>query len=644
MSQDVAKLLSAEGPLAQKIPAFRTRPQQQAMAAAIEAAISEQHHLIVEAGTGTGKTFAYLLPSFLSGRKAIISTGTRNLQDQLFLKDVPILINNLELDIHVALLKGRGNYLCLHRMDKQLASGRLRNVEQVSYLQQIREWSSQTIKGDIAELSNIPESDMIWPTVTSTADNCLGTECKHFDQCHVMAARADAQAADVVIVNHHLFCADLALKQEGINDLLPACDVIIFDEAHQLADTATRFFGESISGRQIRELCVDTSDTVEQDAHDELGQITPILDGIQRLTTQVQFALKQSNDRGAWKDIANQQQVSEQLEKLDIELEKLEAKLKSTAARSKDLEQLHGRNQDIRLRLARVQTTSTEFVSWYEAHKKNFVFHRSPLDISHVFNDLFESGQHSCILTSATLTVEKSFKFFQQRIGLENAQCKLWSSPFDYPSHALLYLPAGMPEPAHPRFNEKLVAQSMQLMELAKGRTLMLFTSHRALNECAEMLEDDGRWNVLVQGQHSKRELLDRFCKEPNSVLLGAASFWEGVDIAGTALSCVVIDRLPFASPGDPVMAARIEKLRQEGKEPFKQLQLPQAVIALIQGAGRLIRTETDRGALMIGDPRIESKPYGRLFLRSLPRMPIYRSLDQVDSFFQPSEEAEIVN
>ena len=638
---NTAALLDQNGPLAQAIEGFRARPQQIAMAQAVELAIDKKQNLIVEAGTGTGKTFAYLLPALISGRKIIVSTGTRNLQDQLFLRDIPLLLTHLSLDTRIALLKGRSNYLCLHRMHKQLESGRFRDRDQIHQLHEIRDWSTRSKSGDIAELSDIAENSPIWPAVTSTTDNCLGTDCEYIDRCHVLAARGEAQSADLVVVNHHLFCADMALKKEGINDLLPDCDAIVFDEAHQLPETATRFFGETVSGRQIRELCADTDTEIVSDAADKRESVTPLLDGLQRLSTRLHQTLNTLGDRGTWSQMEHTETATELLQRLDIELEKLEKQLKEMSVRSKGLEQCYSRCMDLRQRFSNARHNDENHVAWYETHRNNYVLHRSPLEISHVFTDLFDSVRQSCILTSATLTVERSFSFFQQRIGLEDAVCKLWQSPFNYETHCQLYLPENMPAPASPEYNQCLIDRAEPIIEAAQGRTLMLFTSHRALQQCAEILATNPKWNLLVQGQSSKRELMDRFRSQPNSILLGAASFWEGVDISGIALSCVIIDRLPFASPGDPVMAARIDKLRREGTEPFRTYQLPQAIISMIQGAGRLIRTETDRGVLMIADPRILDKSYGRMFLRSLPRMPITRSPGEARLFLTGVEQQE---
>ena len=643
----VENLLGADGPLATAINGFRVREQQIKMAETIDRAMRKKRNLIVEAGTGTGKTFAYLIPALMSDKKVVLSTGTRNLQDQLFLRDIPVLIDALKLSSRVALLKGRANYLCRHRMKKQLHSGRFRDKEQIHQLHEIKDWSDRTRSGDIAELSDIAESAFIWPYVTSTSDNCLGTDCDDFDGCHVFAARAEAQAADLVVVNHHLFCADMALKQDGINDLLPDCDVVIFDEAHQLPETATRFFGETVSGRQIRELCIDTEAEMQEDAKDESTNVTPLLDGLQRLSTRLHQTLNTLGDRAVWSQLENIDTAEELFQRLDIEFEKLEKRLKEMSVRSKGLEQCYDRCTDLRERFKRTRQSDENHVAWYETHRNNYIFNRSPLDISHIFANLFDSTKQTIIMTSATLTVERSFDFFQTRIGLEDAVCRNWQSPFDYTTHAMLYLPQGMPAPSDSAYIDSMLEKALPVIKAAQGRTMMLFTSHRALQQAAEKLEKDDQWNLLVQGKTSKRELVTRFQQDDNAILLGAASFWEGVDIPGPALSCVIIDRLPFASPGDPVLAARIEKIRKEGKEPFNEYQLPQAVISMIQGAGRLIRSESDRGVLMIADPRILNKPYGQKFLRSLPRMPISQSPDDICNFLQAesvsTSEQEIV-
>ncbi len=635
-SVHAAVCLSSDGALASEVPGFAARVQQQQMAAAVETALADQTSLIVEAGTGTGKTFAYLVPALLSGRKVIVSTGTRHLQDQLFHRDLPSVQSALGVPLRAALLKGRANYLCHHRLAITRNEGRLAARQQVDQLERIFDWSGRTRSGDIAELSSVPEDAAIWPRVTSTAENCIGQQCEWFAKCHVLKARRAAQEADLVVINHHLLCADLALKEEGFGELLPGVDAFVIDEAHQLPDTAAQFFGASLSSRQLQELA--------QDSVTEYLRETAALEGLpelaRRLERQVQevrLAMGKGEQRAPWSRLANDPELQTRLAALRDALAVLTAALQSQAERSRGLDNCHQRALKLQAALAQcTEQPPPDHIHWFETYRQSFRVNLTPLDVA----DTFSSRRHqlpSCwVFTSATLSVNGSFEHFARRLGLEDAATLQLDSPFDYRNNALFYVPQGLPEPAHEAYTDRVLDEAERIIRACGGRTFVLFTSYRALHIAQRRLRDSCGFPLLVQGSAPRNELLERFRELGNAVLLGTSSFWEGVDVRGEALSCVIIDKLPFASPGDPVLQARIDALRERGGNPFMDEQLPHAVITLKQGVGRLIRDVDDRGVLVICDPRLLSKRYGRVFLNSLPDMQRTRDFARVAAFFDP--------
>ena len=628
-------MLGPDGPLARQVPGFAPRPQQQAMAAAVEAILEDGGTLIVEAGTGTGKTFAYLAPALRSGARIIISTGTRHLQDQIYHQDLPVVRRSLKIPVQVALLKGRGNYLCLYRLHAAEQEGRLPAREQVAELRRVRRWAKRTRRGDIAELSDVPESSPLWPRVTSTVDNCLGQDCPHFDDCFLVKARREALAADVLVINHHLFCADLALKETGFAELLPGAEAVILDEAHQLPEIATHFFGRSLSGRQLSELARDTIVEQARDAAD-FPELRQRAEALEPVVLALRQALGATERRALWREIADQPAVRGAVGQATEALERLREALKEAAQRGKGLENCARRVEDLAQRLAAVtgEEISPDNARWFETYGRGFTLNLTPLDIAPTFRARLAAQSGAWIFTSATLAVGEGFEHFAARLGLEDYAALRLDSPFDFARHTLLYHPPGLPDPGSPSYTMALLDAALPVLEASRGRAFLLFTSHRALREAGERLAGRLDYPLLVQGAAPKAVLLREFRALGNAVLLGTASFWEGVDVRGEALSCVIIDRLPFAAPGDPVLQSRIESLRQRGEDPFLQYQLPQAVIALKQGVGRLIRDVTDRGVLMLCDPRLLSKSYGRVFLDSLPPMPRTRKLERVQAFF----------
>ncbi len=632
---DISHLLGANGPFAKLVPGFAAREQQQEMAERVAEAIKKGNHLIAEAGTGTGKTFAYLVPALMSQSKVLISTGTKNLQDQLFHKDLPIVSKALAVPATVALLKGRANYLCLHRLDLAEYEGRFRTPEMANSVIKIREWSVHTSSGDIAEMSSIAEEDLIWSSVTSTSDNCLGSNCDYFDNCHVIDARRQAQAADVVVINHHLLFADMMLRDDGFTELLPQADAIIVDEAHQLAEVASSFFGESISGNQLIELARDSEAEYLTEINEDPNFIR-IASVLQKLSKDLRLAFGVEQRRADWQSVAHENEFKKSVLAVAEQLKELEKQLTPLAERSKGLENCYQRCVELRSRFTRLTTDVPEdHVHWFETHRRSFTLHITPFDISEIFHSKMETMKVVWMFTSATLTVANNFDHFKKRLGIETDNTAVWDSPFDYSKQAVMYVPESLPDPTAPEYNEAVVEKALPVIEACQGGVFFLFTSHKALQQAADLLEPELDVPLMVQGDKPRDVLLSEFRHHGNAVLLGTSSFWEGVDVRGEALTCVIIDKLPFASPGDPVLKARIDNMRKNGGNPFIDYQLPTAVITLKQGAGRLIRDVSDRGVLMLCDPRLITKSYGKIFLDSLPAMMKTRSEHKVAGFLK---------
>ncbi len=631
---DAAAQLGPEGPFAREVPGFVPRAAQQAMATAVETAIAERQMLVAEAGTGTGKTFAYLVPALLSGRRVIISTGTKTLQDQLFHRDLPRVRSVLGARLSAALLKGRANYLCLHRLEQAHKEGRFATREEVAQLQIIHAWSRRTLAGDRAELAEVAEDSPLWPRVTSTAENCLGADCPLYSDCFVVKARRAAQEADLVVVNHHLLFADLAIKQEGFGEILPGAQAFILDEAHQIPELAGQFFSVSLSARQLTEL---TADTLAECAgvSGALALLREPLDALNDAVRRLRHVLDAFPQKAAFALIERDEGVERELAALAAALATLATALDAQAARSRGLDSVRERAVEQAARLTHLlDSNARDAVHWYELSTHGFAFHATPLDIAQPLRELRSQSQAAWIFTSATLTVGGRFDHFSRQLGLYDPVELAVESPFDFARQALSYLPEGLPDPSSEQYIERVVDAIVPVLEASQGRAFLLFTSHRALRRAAELLPSRLAFPLFVQGTAPRNGLLEAFRASGNGVLLGAASFWEGVDVAGDALSVVVIDKLPFAAPDDPVLVARLEALREAGANPFFHWQVPNAVIALKQGAGRLIRDIHDRGVLVLCDPRLTTRGYGKLFLASLPAMTRTRRLDDVLAFF----------
>ncbi|HSW93828.1 MAG TPA: ATP-dependent DNA helicase [Gammaproteobacteria bacterium] len=630
-------ILGEKGRLGQAIEGFVSREAQQTMAAAVEKALSLHSQLVIEAGTGTGKTFGYLVPLFLAQKKTILSTGTKNLQDQLFFKDIPLLKKILPVPIKVVLLKGRANYLCKQRLERNVEDGRFISRQWVSQLHLIQQWAGRTQSGDISELADIPEDSGLWPYVTSTPDNCLGQECSFYKDCFVVKARQEALASEIVVVNHHLFFADMALQEDGFGELLPGADVIVFDEAHQLPEIASQFFSETFTSRQLIELARDTEAEIMESARDARHLIEET-DRLQAGTQMMRLSMGPELRRAPWA-VQPSSALEASIQQVKNYLQTLEESLRLIAVRSKGLENCWRRSVELMERFHLLTgTTPDNTVHWFETFKHSFTLQLTPMVIAEQFKRYIEEKKRTWIFTSATLTVKNSFRLFVDALGLDKALLLQLKSPFDYAKQALLYVPRGLPDLKHPDYISALIKASIPVLQATSGRAFMLFTSHKAMEQAAELLKDQVTWPLLLQGSMPRKELIHQFKTQRNAVLLGTASFWYGVDVRGDALSCVIIDKLPFAAPDDPVLKARIVMLRKQGIDPFQEYQLPNAVLMLKQGAGRLIRDIADRGILMIGDPRLAGSRYGEAFLQSLPDMTRTRNLEKVYEFLQEHE------
>lgn len=636
--QRASEYLGLTGPFTEQIPGYQVRQNQLVLCDAIDEALESGDVLAAEAGTGIGKTFAYLVPALLSGKKIIISTGTRHLQDQLFHTDLPRVIEALSIQSAPALLKGRSNYLCLHRLNMAPHLGFM-NRESRAGLAEIDEWSKLTQSGDISELNAIPEDSYLWPMVTSTADNCLGSDCDKWESCFIVNARKNAQAADVVVINHHLLLADMTLKNEGFAELLPEAEAFIIDEAHQLYDVAARFFGDVVSSRQLISLARDTIAEQVNDASD-MAELRDYAEEVEKAARDFRIALGDSGLRETWLKVKNKPSVKQQLGNLVSTLNDLNAALLIAADRSRGLEQCSERAQTTLLRLKLFQQGKEDAeddgqaVLWYETYTKSFMLHATPIDVASIFQKHTDNFSNAWLFTSATLQVNKQFDHFAHNIGLENYKSGVWDSPFDYEKQSLLFLPDNLPQPSEPSYTKELMQAALPVLTASQGRAFVLFTSYYAMHKAYDFLKQMLPYELLMQGDLPKHQLLEKFRQTDNAVLLGTSSFWEGVDVRGESLSCVIIDKLPFASPGDPVMQARIDTIKRNGGQPFMEFQVPQAVIALKQGVGRLIRDVKDHGVVMIGDPRLKQKSYGRIFLNSLPVMPVTSDVSDVEKFF----------
>lgn len=635
----LGQIFKSGGALAQAIQGFSERTQQLEMALAIEAAIKENKQLIAEAGTGTGKTFAYLVPALLSGGKVIISTGTKTLQDQLFNRDLPNVRDALKVPVTVAMLKGRANYVCHYHLERASQEGRFASRDDAKYVHIIKSFAEHSKTGDKAELTEVPENATIWLNVTSTRDNCLGQDCQHYKDCFVMEARKKALAADVIVVNHHLFFADVMLRDEGVAELLPSANTVIFDEAHQLPEVAGLFFGEDVSTSQLMELARDSMMAHLSLAKDclALAEAVPVLE---KTCKDFRLVFKFEGSRMPVQKALDLKNFEQAYADMQTALSKLTEVLETQASRDPMLEKCWQRGEALLQQLnSWMKASNANLVRWVEVFTQSVQLHATPLSVADGFGKQLNAQPRAWIFTSATLAVKSDFSHYQAQMGLHAAETGYWQSPFDYEQQALLYAPANMPDPNSPAFTASVAAVSLPVIQASQGRAFVLCTSLRAMREVHALLkeafsENGLEYPLLLQGESTRTELLDRFRNHGNAVLVGSQSFWEGVDVRGEALSVVIIDKLPFAPPDDPVLSARIDKMNEEGKNAFMEYQLPYSVITLKQGAGRLIRDEADRGVLVICDPRLITKPYGKRIWQSLPPFRRTKLLEDVEAFF----------
>ena len=630
----IQTLFKPDGPLASHIDGFKARAPQLEMAEAVARAIKSGGRLLVEAGTGTGKTYAYLVPALESGKRVVISTGSKNLQEQLFYRDLPTITGALSYTPPVALLKGRSNYLCIERMNRLLSESHLQKPEVLNDLVKVKSWSTATDNGDVGDIPGLQENAEILAHVTSTNDNCLGRDCPYYDDCHLVVARRRAMDAQVVVINHHLFFADMAVKDTGFGELVPEAQVYVFDEAHQLPEIATNYFGKSVGSRTIQDLAQDIQLAYRAEAHD-MAQLGKAADRLAIASQDLRLAFGVDGGRGNTRDMLRQPLWGQALARLNDAIGLCYEVLKLALGRGEQLDHAFERISELRTRLGEVLAVNqTGFSYWYDCSRLHFTLNLTPLSVAERFSAEVQRPEVAWVFTSATLTVDMRFDHFKAELGLAGSAELILDSPFDYGEQARLCVPRYLPEPHAFGRGEQLANLMIPLINKTPGGCFFLCTSHQVMRQVAEVLRREIGRTVLLQGEDNKQRLLKEFVENGRAVLVATSSFWEGIDVRGAALSCVIIDKLPFASPDDPLLKARVDDCKLKGGDPFSELQLPKAVIALKQGVGRLIRDRSDHGVLVICDPRMVNKPYGATFIKSLPAIPRTRELGSLGSFF----------
>ncbi|MGH1409390.1 MAG: ATP-dependent DNA helicase [Aeromonas sp.] len=637
----IQTLFKPDGPLASHIDGFKARAPQLEMAEAVARAIKSGGRLLVEAGTGTGKTYAYLVPALESGKRVVISTGSKNLQEQLFYRDLPTITGALSYTPPVALLKGRSNYLCIERMNRLLSESHLQKPEILNDLVKVKSWSTATDNGDVGDIPGLQENAEILAHVTSTNDNCLGRDCPYYDDCHLVVARRRAMDAQVVVINHHLFFADMAVKDTGFGELVPEAQVYVFDEAHQLPEIATNYFGKSVGSRTIQDLAQDIQLAYRAEAHD-MAQLGKAADRLAIASQDLRLAFGVDGGRGNTRDMLRQPLWGQALARLNDAIGLCYEVLKLALGRGEQLDHAFERISELRTRLGEVLAVNqTGFSYWYDCSRLHFSLNLTPLSVAERFSAEVQRPEVAWVFTSATLTVDMRFDHFKAELGLAGCAELILDSPFDYGEQARLCVPRYLPEPNAFGRGELLANLMIPLINKTPGGCFFLCTSHQVMRQVAEVLRREIGRTVLLQGEDNKQRLLKEFVENGRAVLVATSSFWEGIDVRGAALSCVIIDKLPFASPDDPQLKARVDDCKLKGGDPFSELQLPKAVIALKQGVGRLIRDRSDHGVLVICDPRMVNKPYGATFIKSLPAIPRTRELGTLGSFFDRTERGE---
>lgn len=631
----IKEVFSDGGSLTNLIDDYRHRPEQEDMAHRIFSAISEGQNLVCEAGTGTGKTVAYLVPALLSKQKVIISTGTRHLQDQLYQKDLPLVLEALASPATTMVLKGRSNYLCLEHMDIAINDTKDLNYQNMSDLQEVVQWSSSTKTGDINELGMIEENSVIRSRITSTTENCLGQSCPSFDDCFVFKNRKAALESDLVITNHHLLLSDMSLREKGFGEVLPLADVIVFDEAHQLPELASTYFSQTMSTRQLLELITDIKTADHEEAGD-IEELAGALAKFEKLIRDVRLVFGREDQRLNWLEVWEKSLLSTALPEMLTAFQGVIDILETACGRGKLLDNCWQRAKAHYNYIdSYIETKNEESIRWVEIRGHHLYLNQTPVNISETFQQRLSEYNATSIFTSASLAINDDFNYYSRQLGLEECQTQVWNSPFDYQTQTCLYVPLDLPEPNQFEFFDAFIERTIKLLSYSEGHAFVLFTSHQALKKSADILSKEIDYPIFIQGQAPRSELLNQFRQTKHAVLLGTSSFWEGVDVKGEALSLVIIDKLPFASPDDPVLQARLNHFSKQGSNPFMDHQVPQAAISLKQGVGRLIRDVTDRGVCVICDKRVVRKAYGKRIIRALPPMPITHELDDVKDFFK---------
>ncbi len=629
---DPAIFFGRSGPLARVLPGYEERPAQRKLSQAVAEVLDAGGLLLAEAGTGTGKTLAYLLPAVDLGRRVVVSTGTKNLQEQLVQKDIPILAKALGRDLDVAVMKGRGNYLCLLRFASFAKAGSFRRIEEIPIYRAVEAWAPETQTGDRAEVPDMPDTVDFWREVSASSENCIGQSCPLFDSCFVTRMRQRALEADLVVVNHHLLCADLAVKDGSYGQVIPAYDTLVVDEAHLIEDVATQYFGVQVSSHRVEELARDVERELKAaklDARDVRAEVEGV-----RLRGDRLFGLLYKGHAGRLRPGWMTPPVEGESLGLLQRLEGLRTALLAVPDREEPLAGLAGRTLALAGEIAfLMRAEADDHVYFVETRGRGVYLRAMPIDVSERLRTLLFDEVRAAVLTSATLAVDGGFTYVKDRLGIRPSDELLLASPFRYEEQAVLYVPRAMPEPQSPAFVDRAAEEIVGLLEVSRGRAFVLFTSYANMNAVAERIAGRVDYPLFVQGEAPKAQLLDTFRETPHAVLLATASFWQGVDVAGEQLSCVIIDKLPFASPGDPVVAARIERLRNNGQNAFGEYQVPVAVLMLKQGLGRLIRSASDRGILAVLDSRLLRKPYGRRFLESLPPARLVHDIEAVARF-----------
>lgn len=632
------KILGPRGSLAGAIAGFEFRPSQLQMAKLVQKALREKSKAVIEAGTGTGKTLGYLVPLVLSEKKTVISTGTKNLQEQIFLKDIPLLSKALGREIDAVMMKGRKNYLCRYRFDQHFLQPFLLKTEFGDVRSRLQKWNERSESGDRAELDWLKDEDPLWDSISSTSDQCLGADCMFYEDCFLNRLRRRAAEAQLIVVNHHLFFADLMIKKEGFGEIIPRFQAVVFDEAHTLEDIATTYFGKSLSTNQLMDLVSDAEKEIADLPNREKKKVRRHLDWIKAGAEHLWDLLREGDERGRIAEESLEDLKKRACLEIRKGLDFICGKSGFTEEDSPALQSLANRAQELTQSMDKILGSSDpDWLRWYERRKKTVVLHASSLDISQSMKDLLYEKAGTLVFTSATLSTHGHFEYFRSRMGLHEGILEgLYPSHFDFESHALFYVPKDLPLPTDPLFTAKVSQRILEILEITAGRGLVLFTSHHNLNAVHRLLQGRIPYTLFKQGDAPKSVLLEKFRTDTHSVLLATGSFWQGVDVPGEALSCLIVDKLPFDSPGDPLVAARIDRIRIRNGNPFMDYQLPAAIITLKQGLGRLMRNSADRGVLCVLDVRMMTSRYGRFFFESLPRMPLVHDLQAIRRFFEP--------